>query len=233
MRSALLLGTGLLAALVAAPAGAVNISLYNPANQGISTLRYTVQGSRIDLYEDWGKTANGDLLFSGLTANVDYVVFKHITNHSDKTWTSLACELLDPLGQLSDESDPLPYPDWVPAGFSTSDDMDGLSFAQGSNLARTSQRFHQLAADEYTYRRDYLDFYDGQVASAGGTDLISFGLRDRNPASNEAFILSQRPNGFTIPQGNPPPVPSIPEPRSVELGVMGLGFGALALRRKG
>lgn len=223
---------GLLAcALSAGPAQAVNISLYNPANQGITSIRYTVSGSIINIYENWGSTANGDLLISGLVANVDYTVCKHITNNSEKAWTRFACELLDPLGQLNDEQDPFPYPDWAPSGFGTSNDLDGLSFAQGSGIQRTSQHFSQVYSDEFSYRRDFLDYYGGLVGSLGGTDLITFGLRDRNPASNQPFILSQRPNGFSVPPTNPPPS-GIPEPGTAGLMVLGLAGAAGCWRRK-
>ncbi len=217
-------------ALFAGPAQAVNISLYNPGNQGITSIRYTVSGSIIDIYENWGSTANGDLLVSGLAAGANYTVRKHITNNSSKTWTRFACELLDPIGNLNDEQDPFPYPDWVPYGFSTSNDLDGLSFAQGAGIDRTSQHFSQVYSDEFTYRRDFLDYYGGTVGSLGGTDLITFGLRDRNPAANQPFILSQRPNGFSVQPLEPPPS-GIPEPRT--LGLVGLGLaGAAGLWRR-
>ena len=71
-------------------------------------------------------------MISGLDAGVSYTVVKQITNNSGITWVRLANELLDPAGDQEDiDNDPQPYPAFVPAGFSTSNDLDGLSFDQG------------------------------------------------------------------------------------------------------
>ena len=71
----------------------------------------------------------GSVLISGIDANVNYTIVKQITNNTGTTWTRLANELLNPAGDANDATDPQPYPAFVPAGFTTSNDFDGLSNA--------------------------------------------------------------------------------------------------------
>ncbi|MEI6320807.1 MAG: VPLPA-CTERM sorting domain-containing protein, partial [Pseudomonadota bacterium] len=109
---------------------------------------------------------------------------------------------------------------FIPAGFQPSDDFDGLSFAQGSGLPRTSTIFGSLAVDELA-GRDYLDF-SGGLWGTGANGEITFGLRD-NAAANQPFLLFQRPNEFTS---------VVPVPAALPLLLSGLGiFGFLARRR--
>jgi hypothetical protein len=207
-------------------AGSVSIAVYAPANIGIASMNYTVQGSRIDIYENWSSSDEGYLAINGLSKDVDYVVFKHITNNSRQNWTCFGVELLDPAGQANDALDPNPDPYYIPPGYTTSNDMDGLSFAQGSNLARTSKVFKTVASDEYTEHRDYLQYRDGTLSGLAGSDLVSFGMRDRQPDQNETFLMAQRPNCNTRPVP-----PGVPEPSSLLLLGAGLG-GWLFMRRR-
>jgi hypothetical protein len=107
----------------------------------------------------------------------------------------------------------------VPAGFTTSNDLDGLSFAQGSAIPRTSSAFSSLFTDELIDVRDFLDFSDGTVP-AGGVFTVTYGLRE-NFGTQQPFLLVERPNVFSRP---------IPEPFTFVL--VGGGVAAAILRRK-
>lgn len=236
----------LLAALVVAVAAgnanaALSVSLYDAINSPITTFSVNITGNTIDIYETWTGTTitpwYGYVMISGFEDEVDYTVRKHLTNNTGVDWTTFTNELLDPLGQDEDDLDPygglgplpeqvpeLPYPSWVPAGYSTSNDDDGLSFAQGSGLPRTSTTFPSLYVDELFHVRDFLEFSGGTVSGAGGTDLMTFGLRDNNVTSlaapNQPFLLVQRVND------------PIPEPATLILLGAGLAGAGLIRRRK-
>ncbi len=206
----------------------ISISIFDPTNSGITSLGVAVTGTTIDITETWTKNAYGFLLISGLTQGVNYTVNKWITNSTGTDWVSFSNELLDPAGQENDQNDPLPYPSWVPDGYTTSNDADGLSFAQNleggaSTIPRTSVAFSKLIVDEETDARDFLDFYDGVVAGDGGTDWpMSYGLTDKF-GENDGFLLAERPNEFS----------TIPEPASVLLfGIGAFAFGIKARRRR-
>ena len=49
-------------------------------------------------------------------------------------WDTLSMELLDPVGDGNDGLDPGNQPAYVPSGYSTSNNEDGLSFAQETAL---------------------------------------------------------------------------------------------------
>ena len=205
-------------ALAIGSANAVTVALHS-SNAGIGTMSYSVTGSNIYIWENWNATGFGFLQMNELSAGANYTVYKYITNNTGVDWDHFSNELLDP---GLDAGDPTPQPAWIPAGFSSSNENDGLSFAQGSGIARTSNHFGSLVTDELA-SRDYLDFFGGLVSGAGGTDTISFGLRDSNPGANEPFLLAQRPNEFTNE-------PAIPEPTTMLL--MGLGLAGVAIRKR-
>jgi hypothetical protein len=87
-------------------------------------------------------------------------------------------ELLNPKDR-SDSFDPESQPDYVPKGYSTSNDVDGLSFAQGSGLERSAvfaAGSGTVWADELTHHGDIL-FFSG--LSGVRSARITFAIRDR------------------------------------------------------
>jgi hypothetical protein len=76
--------------------------------------------------------------------------------------SSFAQELLDPVG-FADEED-APPPPFAPAGFTSSNEQDGLSFAQGSSIPRTFTVFGSVAADELAGRARLPRLLRGQPA---------------------------------------------------------------------
>ena len=50
----------------------------------------------------------------------------------------MTAEILDPLSDGFDAMDPQPQPGYVPAGYPTSNNTDGLSFAWNSGLKRSA-----------------------------------------------------------------------------------------------
>ena len=215
----LLILTAAVALMASSAFAQVSIGLHS-ANEGITSLSWSVSGTSIDISEDWGAPGWGYLIIDGLEIGANYTVTKDIVNNSGVDWNRMAIELLDPAGDANDVFD-APTPAWVPAGYSLSNDGDALSFAQGSGIPRTSTAFSSRVDDELG-DRDYMDFFDGTVSGTGGTDVISFGLRN-NGSENQPFLLSQRPNAVT---GQDP----IPEPGTMLL--FGLGLAGVAVRKR-
>jgi hypothetical protein len=223
MKKALLCLLTLAAMILVVPSAmALTISLYTPANVGITAFDWSVTGTSINLYEKWGAVGRGFVIFDGLESGVDYTVTKHIWNGTGVDWDLFSNELLDPAGQEEDRLHDGPIAPWVPAGFSHSNDWDGLSFAQGSGIPRVSSSFSGVFSDELD-TRDFIEFYNGLVSGVGGYEEESFGLRDNNASTgvNEPFLLAQRPNEHSV----------VPEPGTLMLIGSGL-FGLGMARRK-
>lgn len=205
MRKLLLAAAALALAPVAA--SAVTISLA-PSNSGIGSIAVVVDdvAGTITITENWTGTGPGNLLFEDF--DQPYTIIKNITNNSGVAWTRLANELLDIAGDGDDGLDPQPYPGNVPVGYTTSNDSDGLTFAD----PRSSTVFLSTFVDEVTDARDFTDFFGGVLAN-GGLDTVTYFLF--NLGNDGDFILQQRPNASSI----------VPAP-----GVFALfGLAALAL----
>jgi hypothetical protein len=219
-------------------AHAVPIASLHGNNAGIGALGFAFDPitNTITLTELWTGTGPGIIEMSGLDDQVDYTIIKIITNNSGVSWSSIAQELLDPEG-FEDDND-APAPPFAPAGFTSSSEQDGLSFAQGSTIPRTSTVFGSVAADELA-GRDFLDFFGGSLAD-NGVDTLTFGLRDNigvgdadcdnGDCPNQPFLLAQRPNARSV-EDDGTDDPSVPAPTS--LVVLVAGLLALAVSRRG
>lgn len=227
----------LLGLVVVGPAHALNLSLFNAGTAGVQASDFSwsygfdaqVGMNVIDIYETWTSNELTLIEFTGFPRTVNVYIRKHVYNDTGIDWASFNHELLDPAGQAEDFFDPKPYPTFVPSGFTTSNDIDGLSFAQASDVARTSQKYADLLVDEVTDKRDFLEFYDGLVSAFGADadrrDVMSFGIRDNGTNVNQPFLLAQRTNVAFNP-------PVIPEPATLLLLGGGLLGGGLAARRR-
>jgi hypothetical protein len=127
-----------LAALVpvAARAEPITITL-NSATGGFGqTGDLTSVGTTIDLGQlTLGPDAAGTFFFNDASAWRDYQVS---FDAGLSGLSGFSVEVLDPLGDGDDALDTGGIPDYVPAGYSTSNDRDGFSFAQGSGLERSA-----------------------------------------------------------------------------------------------
>jgi hypothetical protein len=100
---------------------------------------------------------------------------KTVTNNTGISWTSFELEVQSQQGIAST-------------------DGDGLSFAQGSGLVFTSDKFSNYSRIDTT--KDYLNFHNG-IVNNGESVTFAFAISDNGP--NNPFWLQETPNKAETP----------------------------------
>jgi hypothetical protein len=165
--------------------------------------------------------STGDLLIDGLRPGSDYTVTFMLDGTS--AIDMLRAEILDPAD--SDDGWDMDMGEqsaaFLPSGYTTSNNLDGLSFAQDSGLPRSAVFAGgnaTVTADEMSHRGDVLLF----TGLAGAENaLFSFGLRDR--LGDRGFLLR-------LSGGSDLDAAQTPEPASLLL--IGTGLAGLVAARQ-
>jgi hypothetical protein len=156
----------------AAAADPINVSVFDGPSSSISDL--SVSGNNITFDLAFGMSGPLFLFVKGLDARENYQVSVNMSGPS--SWTNLTAEILNPARGWGNADDPNPQPGYVPAGFSTSTNYDGFSFAQGSGLERSfltaGGTGFAVFADELSNNRDLLRFSGSGIGCA----VAVFGL---------------------------------------------------------